>query len=106
LPAFSQQAGPAFGQPPGYGPPPVFGQQPAFGQQVGGPPAFSSGAFTMLILASLLCSGLVGLIVGGVNLKHPARNAQAKNLLIAGAVGIVLGVILIAAAQSGSNSNF
>ena len=41
----------------------------------------------MLVLASPLCSGLVGLIVGGINLKHPARKAQSKNLIIAGVVG-------------------
>ena len=59
----------------------------------------------MLVLASLLCSGLVGLIVGGINLKHPARKAQSKNLIIAGVVGMVLGMIVFGAAQSGSNSS-
>lgn len=88
-------------------PAPGFPQAPGWGQPSAGPAAFSSGAFTAMILASLLCSGWVGLIVGGINLKHPARKAQAKTLLICGAVGMVLGVLVYAAMNSaGTTSDF
>jgi hypothetical protein len=61
--------------------------------------------FVLLLLATVFCAGLVGVIVGAINLKKPARHSQAQILLIVGIVMIVLGILAaIAAAGSSTNS--
>jgi hypothetical protein len=65
---------------------------------------WDSTTFVLLILASVFCAGIVGVIVGAINLKKPARQSQARTLLIVGVVSMVIGFILISAANSGSNS--
>jgi hypothetical protein len=72
---------------------------PALAGQPEGP--FSNGAYVGLIIASVFCFGIVGIIVGAINLKKPARASQAKVLLIVGIVVCVLS-FLIAGASSGS----
>ena len=62
---------------------------------------FSTGAYVGLIIASIFCFGLVGIIVGAINLKKPARASQAKVLLIVGIVACVLSII-VTGASSGS----
>jgi TIR domain-containing protein/uncharacterized protein DUF2510 len=77
-----------------------------------GPPAgpvqpFSSGAFAGLIVASVFCFGIVGLIVGFMNMKYPARKSQATALVVIGAVVIGLSIIYgLAAAAADSGSDF
>ena len=66
---------------------------------------FSPGAFAGLIVASIFCFGLVGVIVGWMNVKHPARKSQATALIVIGAAVIGLSVLygLAAAAESGGS---
>jgi hypothetical protein len=61
-------------------------------------------SFVLLVLATVFCAGLVGVIVGAINLKRPARKNQAQILLIVGIVMIVIG-ILVAVAAAGSSSS-
>jgi TIR domain/Protein of unknown function (DUF2510) len=64
---------------------------------------FSPGGFAALVVASLFCFGIAGLVVGLVNLKHPARRGQSITLIVVGvAVLVVFG--LAAMANSGSTS--
>ena len=56
-------------------------------------PPFSPGAFAGLIVASIFCFGLVGVIVGWMNVKHPARKSQATALIVIGVVVIGLSVL-------------
>ena len=74
----------------------------------GSVPPFSPGAFAGLIVASIFCFGLVGVIVGWMNVKHPARKSQATALIVIGAVVIGLSVIygLAAAAAESGGSDF
>jgi hypothetical protein len=58
--------------------------------------AFSTTNYVLLILASVFCFGIVGIIVGAVNLKHPARKSQAQVLLIVGIASVVLGALVAA----------
>lgn len=75
---------------------------------VGGDPPFETGIFVLLLLATIFCFGLVGVIAGAVNLKKPARHGQAKALLIVGLVVIGLDLIwfIAAVAASSSGNNF
>ena len=70
---------------------------------VGGQPEgpFSGGAYVGLILVSIFCFGIVGIIVGAINLKKPARASQAKVLLIVGIASCVLGFMITAASSGG-----
>ncbi len=70
---------------------------PVVGQPEG---PFSSGAYVGLIIATLFCLGIVGIVVGAMNLKKPARHSQAKVLLIEGIVVAVVS-FLLAGASSG-----
>lgn len=54
---------------------------------------FSGGAFVGLIIATVFV-GLVGVIVGAINLKEPARRGQAQALLWLGIASMVLGWII------------
>jgi hypothetical protein len=75
---------------------------PVVGASAGQPEgAFSSGAYVGLIIATLFCAGIVGLIVGGINLKKPARRAQAKVLLIEGIVVCALSLLVAVASNGG-----
>jgi hypothetical protein len=70
-----------------------------------GPAApWDTTTFVLLVLATVFCAGLVGVIVGAINLKKPARKSQAQILLIVGIVMIVIGV-LVAIAAAGSSTN-
>ena len=71
---------------------------PAAGQPEG---PFSSGAYVGLIIATLFCAGIVGIVVGAINLKKPARASQAKVLLIVGIVVCVLSFLAAAASSGG-----
>lgn len=55
--------------------------------------AFKGGALTGMIIATLLVS-LVGIIVGAINLKHPARRGQAQILLFIGIASTVFWFLL------------
>jgi hypothetical protein len=57
----------------------------------GGEP-FSSGAYIALIIAALFF-GIIGVVVGAINLKHPARRSQAKVLLWVGIASMVVGFL-------------
>ena len=57
---------------------------------------FSTTNYVLLILASVFCFGIVGIIVGAINLKHPARKSQAQVLLIVGIASVVLGALVAA----------
>ncbi len=59
---------------------------------------FSGGLYVFLIIATFFIA-IVGMIVGAINLKHPARRGQAKVLLW---LGIVMVVVWFAVASSGS----
>jgi len=54
---------------------------------------FSGGAFVGMIIATVFV-GLVGVIVGAINLKEPARRGQAQALLWLGIASMVLGWII------------
>lgn len=74
------------------------GTQPTGRAQPGAPgqeAAFSTGAFVGLIIATVFIA-LVGIIVGAINLKHPARRNQALALLWTG-IGVAVLVVLAAA---------
>jgi TIR domain/Protein of unknown function (DUF2510) len=93
---------------PGGGPsvsmPPVAGA--AVAPSAGSPPAWETGTYVALIIASLLCAGIVGVIVGATNLKHEARKSQATTLLVVGSVVLVLAVLFSLASASTTNSEF
>ena len=59
---------------------------------------FSGGLYAFLIIVSFYIP-IVGMIVGGINLKHPARRSQAKVLLW---LGIIMVIVWFAVASSGS----
>ena len=65
------------------------------GSTVDGP--WNMTNFVLLIIAST-CLGIVGVVVGAINLKKPRRQSQAKILLIVGIVSMVFGA-LVAAGQ-------
>ena len=65
------------------------------GSSVDGP--WNTTNFVLLIIAST-CLGIVGVVVGAINLKKPRRQSQAKILLIVGIVSMVFGA-LVAAGQ-------
>ncbi len=71
---------------------------------VGPDTAWDTTTFVLLLLATVFCAGLVGVIVGAINLKKPARHSQAQILLIVGIVMVALG-ILVAIAAAGSSTN-
>ena len=56
------------------------------------------GLYVFLLVATFFIP-IVGMIVGGINLKHPARSSQAKVLL---GLGIVMVIVWFAVASSGS----
>ncbi len=58
----------------------------------------SGGLYVFLLVATFFIP-IVGMIVGGINLKHPARRGQAKVLL---GLGIVMVFVWFAVASSGS----
>lgn len=51
----------------------------------------------LLILATLFCFGIVGVIVGPINVKKPARRSQAQVLLVIGIVSMLIGFMYVAA---------
>ena len=92
---------PPYGQPPpGYGqPPPGYGQ-PAYGQ--GYPAQQGTNGLAIASLITAFFCGPLGLIFGFIALSQiKSRGQQGRGLAIAGIiiaiVGMVLGVILIAA---------
>ncbi|MEP7112944.1 MAG: TIR domain-containing protein [Ilumatobacteraceae bacterium] len=71
------------------------------------PPAatakWDTGTFITLLIVSLIpCIGIIGIIVGAVNLKKPARRGQALVLL---AVGIGITVAVLANASFNTSSD-
>jgi hypothetical protein len=70
--------------------------RPEAGSTSGGP--FSGGAYTALIIAALLF-GIIGVIVGAINLKHPARRSQAQVLLWLGIASMIVGFLLVSSGQ-------
>jgi hypothetical protein len=70
--------------------------QPAVATSAGpeGGTPFSGGAFAALLIATLFIP-LIGIIVGAVNLKIPARRGQAQGLLWVGIASFVLGFIIL-----------
>jgi hypothetical protein len=59
----------------------------------------------VLLLASFFCVGAIGIIVGALNLKHPARHSQARTLIITGVIFAVVIIIFgIVGALSDSSS--
>ena len=59
------------------------------------------GLYVFLLVATFFIP-IVGMIVGGINLKHPARNSQAKVLL---GLGIVMVIVWFAVASSEASRN-
>jgi TIR domain/Protein of unknown function (DUF2510) len=67
---------------------------------------WDTGTFVTLLIVSLIpCIGIIGVIVGAVNLKHPARRGQALVLLIVG-IGITVAVLANASFNTSSDSGF
>jgi hypothetical protein len=64
--------------------PPRFAASPAAPADGTSAGAFTGGALAGLIVAAVFTFGLVGIIVGGINLKHKARRGQAQVLLWVG----------------------
>jgi general stress protein CsbA len=85
------------GRPPGY-----VSTGPSSPASVG---PFSPGAFVGLIVASLFCFGIVGLVVGLINVSKEARRTQAVWLIVIGAVSFFIG-LAVATASSSSGSEF
>ena len=81
-------------------PPVQYGQRPPAPSSVPGSAAtgraepFMGGAYAGLIIATVFV-GLVGVIVGIMNLKIPARRGQAQLLLWLGVASIVVGWIIV-----------
>lgn len=67
----------------------------ASGASVNGP--WETGIYVLLILATLFCFGIVGVIVGAINIKKPGRRSQAQVLLVVGIVSMLIGFIYVAA---------
>lgn len=67
----------------------------ASGASVDGP--WETGIYVLLILATLFCFGIVGVIVGAINVKKPARRSQAQVLLVIGIVSMLIGFMYVAA---------
>lgn len=59
-----------------------------------GPGKLSDGAFIGLIIGALFI-GLIGIIAGGVNMKHEARRGQAQVLLWVGVASLIIGLALV-----------
>jgi succinate dehydrogenase/fumarate reductase cytochrome b subunit len=53
---------------------------------------WDTGTFVALLLATLFCVGVVGIVVGALNLKHSARRSQARTLII---VGVIVAALII-----------
>ena len=56
---------------------------------------FSTGAFVGLIIASVFF-GIIGVVVGAINLKKPRRRTQAQTLLAVGIASFVIGMLAFA----------
>jgi hypothetical protein len=68
---------------------------------------WDTGTFVSLLIVSMIpCIGLVGVIIGAMNLKKPGRHSQAMALLIIGIVSTVLIFAVNAQLNSGSDSGF
>ena len=58
---------------------------------------WDTGTFVTLLIVSLIpCIGIIGIIVGGINLKKPARRGQAVALMV---IGIAVTVLMLANAE-------
>jgi hypothetical protein len=64
------------------------------GPQPDGRPAWSALEFAVLVLTGALC-GIPPLVIGGVNLKYPARRKQAYLLLGVGVLALVAWTVLL-----------
>jgi hypothetical protein len=65
---------------------------------------WDAGTFVGLLIVSLIpCIGVIGVIVGAINLKRPARRSQALVLLI---IGIITTVAVLVNANFNSGSDF
>lgn len=83
----------------------------SFAAQVTAPPAVASigkwdtGTFITLLIVSLIpCIGLIGVIIGGVNLKKPARRGQSLVLLVVG-IGMTVLILFSSHFNLGSSSD-
>jgi len=66
---------------------------------------WDTGTFVVLLIASFFCIGVIGIIVGALNLKPPARHSQARTLIITGVIfAVVLLIFGIVGALSDSSS--
>ncbi len=64
---------------------------------------WDTGTFVTLLIVSLIpCIGIIGIIVGGINLKKPARRGQALALM---AIGIAMTVLILANTSFGSSND-
>jgi hypothetical protein len=67
---------------------------------------WDTGSFVALIIASTFCTGgLLGIILGAMNLKQPARRDQARILLIVGVIVLAISVVLFAAGIASNSSS-
>ena len=66
---------------------------------------WDTGTFVTLLIVSIIpCIGIIGIIVGGINLNKPARRGQALALMT---IGIAITVLMLANADfSSSDSGF
>jgi TIR domain/Protein of unknown function (DUF2510) len=68
---------------------------------------WNGGTFVWLLILSLIpYIGLIGVIIGAVNLKKPGRHSQAMALLIIGIASTALALIANTQLQTGSDSGF
>jgi hypothetical protein len=56
---------------------------------------WETGIYVLLILATVFC-GIVGVIVGAINIKKPARRSQAQVLLVLGIVAMLISFMYVA----------
>jgi len=65
---------------------------------------WDTGTFVSLLIVSLIpCIGLVGVVVGAVNLKKPGRHSQAMALLVIGILSTVLIFVINTQLHTGSD---
>ena len=64
---------------------------------------WDTGTFvTLLIVSAIPCIGVIGIIIGAINMKKPARRSQALVLLI---VGIAITALVLANTHFSSGSD-
>jgi hypothetical protein len=70
---------------------------PTANRSTGGSPGtgpIGGGAYVLLIIATVFF-GIIGVIAGAINLRHPSRRSQAQVLLWLGIISMVVGFLIL-----------